>query len=122
MSHQDVVLTIPGSVGFVRLARLAAADSGARVGMPVEDIEDLRIAVDELCFAMSQGAADCTIQLTFRVHDDAVEVFGTTTCAVGTGELSELARTIVSSVVDDYDLSSGPTERQFRMRKAVPAG
>ncbi len=122
MAHHDVVLTIPGSVEFVRLARLAAADSAARVGMAVEDIEDLRIAVDELCFALSQGDADSTIQLTFRAHPDAVEVVGTSDCSVGTGELSELARTIVGSVVDDYDLSSGPTERRFRMRKAVPTG
>lgn len=121
MAHQDVVLTIPGSADFVRLARLAAADSAARVRMAVEDIEDLRIAVDELCFALSQGDAASTIELTFRVHEDAVEVFGATEGSVGTGELSELARTIVQAVVDDYEISTEASGRRFRLRKAVPA-
>ena len=51
-SHDTVTLTIPGHAVYLRLARLAAADTGARAGLSIGDLEDLRIAVDELAYAL----------------------------------------------------------------------
>src|SRR5262245_32098043 len=45
----QVHLTVPPSSDYLRTVRLVAADAGARVGLDCEEIEDFRIAVDELC-------------------------------------------------------------------------
>src|SRR5258708_17825715 len=50
--YGTVTLTIPGHPVYLRLARLAAADTGARAGLSIGDLEGLRIAVDELAFAL----------------------------------------------------------------------
>src|SRR5206468_1159209 len=50
--YGTVTLTVPGHPVYLRLARLAAADTGARAGLSIGDLEDLRIAVDELAYAL----------------------------------------------------------------------
>ncbi|MBW8805833.1 MAG: hypothetical protein AUG49_17485 [Catenulispora sp. 13_1_20CM_3_70_7] len=46
---EPVRLAIPADKDFVILARSVAAHLGARLGMSVEEIDDLRLAVDEAC-------------------------------------------------------------------------
>ena len=115
-AHPEILLTIPGT-DFLRLARLAVADVGSRAGMPVEDLEDLRIAVDELCLAMATGPVDAPIELRVVLVPDGVEVRGT--CADdGTAfELSELGRVILDAVVDDLDFGQVDGTREFRFSK-----
>src|SRR5262249_35164708 len=48
----EIRLIIPGAPEFLRLARLAAADAGSRAGLTYDEIEDLRIGVDELCHSV----------------------------------------------------------------------
>ena len=55
----DVVeLTIPVRADLVVLARLTAATVASRADFDVEEIEDLRLAVDELCISQVQGGGD----------------------------------------------------------------
>jgi anti-sigma regulatory factor (Ser/Thr protein kinase) len=117
-----IQLAIPGSPEFLRLARLAAADIGSRIGMTFEDLEDLRIAVDELGYAITGGRADCTLSLVFTLHDETIEVEGTCPDEGGSFAPTELARTIVAAVVDEYELVAVDGQRRFRLSKRVPEG
>src|SRR5438128_140585 len=63
----EIRLEIPAAPEYLRLARLAVADVGARAGWSYEDIDDLRIAVDELCYAIGAGAEHGRLTLTYRV-------------------------------------------------------
>jgi anti-sigma regulatory factor (Ser/Thr protein kinase) len=99
-----VELRIPASASYLRLARLAAADVAARSGWNYEDIDDLRIAVDELCYAIGAGSESGWLTLRYVARERHVEVVGTGTdtgVAIDPGELSEA---IVSAVVDEFDL------------------
>jgi len=60
----------------MRLARLAAADAGSRVGMTFEDLEDLRIAVDELGFTITRWVDRVPLNLVFTLHESAIEIEG----------------------------------------------
>ncbi len=122
----EIQLAIPGAPEYLRLARLAAADAGSRVGLSFDQLEDLRIAVDELGFTITGGRPESTLTLVFRLSDHAIEVEGTCESADPSGDRdfapSELARTIVAAVVDDYQLDVVDGRRSFRLSKRVPEG
>ena len=57
-------ISIPGSVDLVVLARFTAATIGARAGFDLDEIDDLRLAVDEL--SISFGPLDASVCLRFE--------------------------------------------------------
>ncbi len=116
----EVILTIPGTPDYLRLARLAASDSGARAGLSYEDIDDLRIAVDELCFVVMAEGNPTPLVLNYRVDAGNVEVSGFCDSPNGAPiEPNELARAIIGAVVDEYEVSGDATGRRFRLVKSA---
>ena len=115
----EIKLTIPGSPDFLRLARLAAADAGSRAGLTFDEIEDLRIGVDELCHSVMRDDGGGVVELVFELHDDGLVVGGTGPPVEPGGESkpSELSRTIVAAVVDEHDLDRDGDALHFRLVK-----
>ena len=69
-----VELSIPVASDLIVLARLTAATVASRIGFDIEQIEDLRLAVDELCVSLIRGTSGGRLTLTFTGDDDQVEV------------------------------------------------
>jgi serine/threonine-protein kinase RsbW len=65
MSSDHVELRVPASGAYVSVLRTAAAGLAARLDFTIDDIEDLRIAVDEAC-AVLLPLADIDARLTAR--------------------------------------------------------
>lgn len=104
-SGDQIVLTLPASPEFVRLARLTTAGLATRVGMGYDEVEDLRIAVGEACsLLIGPGTRIGTLTLTFTMTDDAVEVAinGTLQGSVPTDLDTELSDQILDAVVDEH--------------------
>ncbi|HEY6317445.1 MAG TPA: ATP-binding protein [Acidimicrobiia bacterium] len=115
-----VVLTVPADASFVRLARLAAADAGSRAGLTLEEIDDLRIAVGELCVQV-MGPGDATTSLTFAISPGLVEIDGVGPPALET-DFTEISKSIVAAVADAHEVSTNGQTRQFHLTKqSVPA-
>lgn len=119
-----VRLTIPAAPEFLRLARLAAADVASRVGFSYEDIEDLRIGVDELChLLMAPGTEGEELALTFIVAPDSVVVAGQGPPPTPTSAAvvqSELSKQIVTAVVNEHEVSRGDDGApRFRLTKLL---
>lgn len=113
-----VTLTIPGHPAYLRLARLTAADTGARAGLSVDDLEDLRIAVDELAYALiGEKRSGAPLTLRCLAASGVVEIEGECAAEGGTTELTDLARTIVSAIADNYTLGCDGDTRRFRLVK-----
>jgi serine/threonine-protein kinase RsbW len=111
-----ISLSFPATPDFLRLARLASADAGSRAGFDVEEIDDLRIAVSELCHLVSRADGTGAVELTFTLRDGAVEVDGRGPGAPeGDAELSER---IVAAVVDDHELKNGGGGGAFHLVKS----
>ena len=110
----QITITFPGTPEFLRLARLTSADAGSRAGFDYEDIDDLRIAVSELCTLVS-GALGGEIVLEFHIEPGIVAVGGR--AAPGALVENEFARMIVDAVVDDLELSSENGTSAFRCLK-----
>jgi len=68
-----VSLTIPAAAAWVRVARLAASGVAAPLGLGLDDIEDLKLAIGEACGdRLEVGAAERT--LTVRFHASGTEL------------------------------------------------
>src|SRR5919197_3598599 len=75
---ETVRLTIPAALEFVRIARLTASGVASRVGFDVEEIEDLRVAVDELSSILVDSTGAELLELAFTPSDDGIEIEGRT--------------------------------------------
>ncbi len=74
--HDDVVhLTVPADGGYLGVLRTATAGLAARLQFALDEIEDLRIAVDEACaMLLSIATRDAELDCRFAVTDDALTV------------------------------------------------
>jgi anti-sigma regulatory factor (Ser/Thr protein kinase) len=115
----EIRLVIPGAAEFLRLARLAAADAGSRAGLTYDEIEDLRIGVDELCHSVMRPDGAETVTLVFTLADDGVVVEGTGPPLDPDRDAkpSELSQTIVAAVVDEHELGRDGDALRFRLFK-----
>lgn len=70
-----IQLVIPAAPEYVLVVRLAAAGLATRAGLPYDDIEDIRVAVAEICrLLMGEKGATGTLILQFGVGDGGLEI------------------------------------------------
>lgn len=105
LGEEEITLSLPAQPQFARVARLTVTGLASRVGFSYDEIEDLRIAVGEMCSLLLPGP---TGQLTFRcwVTAEAVSVIATRSPQGPPIEASELSRQILLAVVDELDLDA----------------
>jgi anti-sigma regulatory factor (Ser/Thr protein kinase) len=67
-------LTVPARGEFLFLARMTAAAAASRADFGYDQLEDLRLGLDELCLPLLQGnSSSGRLQLSFSWSADAVE-------------------------------------------------
>ena len=117
----EVSLELPGTADFLRLARLAAADLGSRAGFTYDEIEDLRIGVDELCHGIMNADGTGFVSLRFTLLDGAliVDGHGPPTEPGREDRRSELSKTIVEAVVDEHEFGRDGDGLRFRLVKRL---
>lgn len=121
----DVVqLCFPADAQHVRLARLVASGLAMSAGFDVEEVADVRIAVDELCATLLE-TTEHGVELTFRVTPGSVEVEGHTTGPAPSPPdplRMDLARQILEVVTDVYELDLVGDRAVFRLTKRAAEG
>ena len=117
---EEVRLTLPATPHLLRVARLTAAGLASRLGFNLNEVEDVKIAVDELCHAMvgSQGR-DGTLTLVYRLHAGALVIEGISDFpAVPAGPVTTaLSAMILAAVVDEHEMSHVDSTIRFRLTK-----
>jgi serine/threonine-protein kinase RsbW len=118
MSNESelVTLVVPAQPDYLRLARLASADSGSRAGFDYEEIDDLRIAVSELCHLLIGSGARGSMTLEFHSEPNAVVIEGAV-AEPGDGADNEFTDTILDTVADEHSITDGADGRRFRLVK-----
>jgi serine/threonine-protein kinase RsbW len=114
--REQVTLVLPATPEYVRLARLASADTGSRAGFDYEEIDDLRIAVSELCYLLIGSGTSGTITMELG-HEQSRVVIEGHTATPGTALDTTLSETILKGVVDEHAVSDGADGRRFRLAK-----
>ena len=80
-NHPDVELRIPADSAFLAVLRTATAGLAARLDFTLDDIEDLRIAVDEACaMVLPQAREDSDLTCTFDLQPSRLTVAVTAEC------------------------------------------
>jgi serine/threonine-protein kinase RsbW len=109
-----VELRFPARGDLIVLARLVTSAISARAGFDIEELEDLRLAVGELCLLTLQGRdarhGDLCLQLVLL--DDAIGVECTLARAAAAAEVggvhpdaeevSQLSEQILGALVDEH--------------------
>jgi serine/threonine-protein kinase RsbW len=118
----EVRLTLPSSAEFLRLARVTASGLASRMGFTVDEVEDLRLAIDELCFALTgNNPPEGTVELRYSVLDrDRLEVqgFGHFNGAEPLPlTLTEFSERILDALVDEHELRTDSGLPMFRLVK-----
>jgi hypothetical protein len=99
-----VNLSIPADTAFIRLARLVVSGFAAQVGGTVDEIDDLRTVVDELC-SMLVAHADPADEINLRLSSDGAAVLASVSApARRPWSPDELAEGIVKVLADRYDV------------------
>ncbi len=125
-TRDDVVLLrLPVRADLLVLARMTAATVASRVGLAFEEIEDLRLAVEELCLSVVGGTASGSVELTFHSEPHAVRV----DCAYEPGPVSpeplgaaegpqdDLSMKIVEALVDEFGIEESGGAPRAWLRK-----
>jgi len=74
--REVIELAFPSRPDLVVLARFAAATAAARAGFDLEEIEDLRLAVDELFVSFGPVARNGCMRLELDRSADTIRVVG----------------------------------------------
>jgi serine/threonine-protein kinase RsbW len=70
-----VVLRLPAAGAYLSVLRTATASLASRLDFTIDDIEDLRIAVDEACaMLLSSARAGADLECRFELTGDAIDV------------------------------------------------
>jgi len=80
-NHPDVELRIPADSAYLAVLRTATAGLAARLDFTLDDIEDLRIAVDEACaMVLPQARENSDLTCTFDLDASKLTVAVTAEC------------------------------------------
>ena len=83
MSHSrpDVELRIPADSAYLAVLRTATAGLAARLDFTLDDIEDLRIAVDEACaMVLPQAREGSDLTCSFELGEQSLTVSVSAEC------------------------------------------
>ena len=71
----DVELRLPAEGAYATVVRTTAAGLAARLDFTIDDIEDLRIAVDEACaMLLTQAVPGADLECSFELTADELSV------------------------------------------------
>jgi serine/threonine-protein kinase RsbW len=119
--RQDQVrLVVPATPEFLRLARVTAAGLASRLRFTFDEVDDLRLAIDEACFGLTGPDGRLgTVDLCFLVRDSGLEVEGEGHFEDDhrVMQLSDLSTVILRALVDDFEWWPGRPDPGFRLVK-----
>lgn len=114
VTNEQVLLVVPAKPEMWSIVRMTASALAARLDFTVDEVEDLRLAVTELCTSCSGGAtsvAQC--ECRFELSSEGVELRLTVYPAIDRAEPDnelrlmstlDLSRQILQATVDEYSI------------------
>lgn len=104
-TQDRVVLRLPAQSAYLSVLRTATASLASRLDFTLDDIEDLRIAVDEACaMLLSQAVAGAELECVFTLAPEAIGVSVTVPTVDGAVPSRDtFAWTVLTALAGDVD-------------------
>jgi serine/threonine-protein kinase RsbW len=121
-----VLLTVPAAGAYLGVLRTATAGLAARLQFTLDEIEDLRIAVDEACamlLAVATDDADLACRFTATGDELAIETsvpIADSNVRLPSGE--SFAWQVLSALTDEVSADISPVRASIRLTKRRPTG
>jgi hypothetical protein len=114
----EICLLVPPRACHLRAIRLVAAEAGRRAGFDMSELDDLRIAVGELCSVLME-ATEQRLLVKVLVRASRVVVRGSAPRRNGAAapSLPGVSELIVDAMSDDYALEVEGTQMSFVVLK-----
>ena len=122
MALQIDGLTIgfPAKPGYLTVSRLNAAAVGAAAGFDIDELDDLRLAVNEaVTWLLADEHAGGAIELVLHAEEGRVSVAGARTGSdLPARRSDDLIQAILGATVDEFELVADPgDQRRIRLLK-----
>lgn len=114
LTTRDVVtVKLPAASAYLSVLRTATAGLAVRLDFTIDEIEDLRIAVDEACaMLLAQAVPGTDLVCEFELAGDAMRIAVTVLTVDGrTPSRDTFAWTVLSSLAGEVDATAGPDDR-----------
>ena len=127
MSADRISLTIPSRAEYAKAVRMTASALVGRMGATYDDLDDVRIAAEELfVYACDHAEDDADISIEFLLEDEDVTMSvrlprGTRATDEDAERRAAYATFILQSVCDHYELSSDLEGQYLKVRKHLAA-
>lgn len=111
-----VWLRVPADPAYLTVLRTASAGLAARLDLTLDEIEDLRIAVDEACaLLLDQSSPHAHIEAEFVLGEDTLDV-----CVSGPATTlptrNSFAWAVLEALVGEVETGEGPQGSWIRLR------
>ena len=105
-TRSEVALSVPADSAYLTVVRTAAAGLGARLDFTLDDIEDLRIAVDEACaLLLRQARPETALDVSFSLGQASLAVRVAATCdRPSIPSRSGFSWTVLAALTDELDM------------------
>lgn len=121
---EEIHLVLPARPELMEVARLTAARLAGTLDFALNEIEDLKIAVDELSHQLlSATSSNSSVRLTYTMAVDVIEVTGTSLGPENDTQAKEpvsshpLTNRILEAVTDSYSVDVEHHQVRFSMTK-----
>jgi serine/threonine-protein kinase RsbW len=115
-----IELALPADTRLLRLVRLVASGLASTAGFDVDELDDLRIAVDEAVASLLEGGDGSRLELRFDVGASEVGMSGSSPVAPGSpldADRVELSTQILAAVCDEHELDVSDGSVRVRITK-----
>ena len=123
VAADQVTIRMPADGAYLSVLRTATAGLAARLDFTLDDIEDMRIAVDEACaMLLSQAIPGSSLECSFELSPDDMTITVSVPCLNPRPPSSEtFAWTVLSALTGTVEAQAGPGDRlAIVMRKGRP--
>jgi serine/threonine-protein kinase RsbW len=120
-SRDTIRMTIPALLAYVRLPRVAIAGLATRSGFSYDEVEDLRLAVGEVCQVLLDGAdREGTLIIDFTISRGNLRVQVSIDAPPGhhDGVAERLAEQILAATVGKVEVDEDGRRIAFAMSAA----
>jgi serine/threonine-protein kinase RsbW len=122
--RDTVSLRLPADGAYLAVLRTAAAGLASRLDFTLDDIEDLRIAVDEACAMLLPRAAEgASLECSFELKPGELDIAVSLPTADGTlPSRDTFAWTVLTALAGEVDASADGTTVTITMAKHAGSG